>query len=228
MTTHVASNPSNTTNKNDNCSLTQESSGTSYAHAVLNLKCNDNSNKENINEAVKEIQAQSSKSYLLQENSKNTFEPLDNYLDDGESFTPVVSHSRKERKNERSKRDKFHDNNTVKPIVNGNSEKRDSSVAVKEQSTQQIDKDEAPEPRKVFVEAPLPKFNPWQANRNAAQVLATTDKPVALRVLQPQKQYNVNGQGPSTAVQAPKDRQKYKQKVSVSNRFYFFNLVCMA
>lgn len=222
MTTHVASNPSNTTNKNDNCSLTQESSGTSYAHAVLNLKSNDNSNKENINEAVKEIQAQSSKSYLLQENSKNTYEQLDNYFDDGESFTPVVSHSRKERKNERNKRDKFHDNNSVKHIVNGNSEKRDSAVTVKEQSTQQIEKDETSEPRKVFIEAPLPKVNPWQANRNAAQVLATKDKTVEMRVLQPQKQHNVNGQGPSSAVQAPKDRQKYKQKVSLPNHRYTY------
>lgn len=177
----------------------QEPGGTSYAHAVLNFKNHDNtSNKENIHDTT---QIRTTTKTTLQENPKETTEGV---VDDGESFTPVVSHSRKERKNEKNRREKLKDNNH-KPMVNGNSEKRD-----KEQSEREKEKDEEKEVSKpkVFVEAPLPKVNPWQVNRSAPQ---TVEK----RVLQPQKQETtVNGQVLQTVVSAPKDRRKYNQKVS--------------
>lgn len=53
--------------------------------------------------------------------------------------------------------------------------------------------------KKVFVEAPLPKVNPWQAKRSAAQVLQRQD---------------VNTPQQPAVVRASKDRRKYNAKVS--------------
>lgn len=203
MATHVASDP---LAGGDTRPPNQESTGTSYAHAVLNFKNNDsNSNKENIHDSQKDTQIRSVAKTALQENQSNAKEPIDSAVDDGESFTPVVSHSRKERKNDKSRREKLRENNHKQ--MNGNGDKKEVS-----KDHQEKDKDEEKSARpKVFVEAPLPKVNPWQVNKNAAQVLATTEK----RVLQPKKQETtVNGRASPAVVSAPKDRRKYNQKVS--------------
>lgn len=201
MATHVASDP---LAGGDIRPSHQESGGTSYAHAVLNFKTHDsNSNKENIHE----MQIRQPIKNPRQENQVNPKESIETQIDDGESFTPVVSHNRKERKHEKSKKEKLRENNH-KQMVNGNGDKRDLS---KEQSEKEKDDEKEAAKPKVFVEAPLPKVNPWQVNKNAAQVLATNEK----RVLQPQKQETtINGQAPPAVVSAPKDKRKYNQKVS--------------
>lgn len=202
MATHVASDP---LAGGDTRSAHQEPAGASYAHAVLNFRTNDN--KENIHEGQKDAHPRPSVKTALQENQQNPPEAADPAAaDDGDSFTPVVSHSRKDRKNEKNRREKLREANN-KQLVNGNGEKREA----KEQPEKERDEEkEAPKP-KVFVEAPLPKVNPWQVNKNAAQIVATTEK----RVLQPPKQETtVNGQAPQAVVCAPKDRRRYNQKVS--------------
>lgn len=221
MATHVASNAANPTKGGDNHSAAQELSGTSYAHAVLNLKSNDNSNKENISEGVKDVQLrtnksatlQTSKPAALQMNTKILKEPVESHFDDGDSFTPVVNHSRKERKTEKNKREKLKE---AKPLHNGVVEKRETSTATKEavkETSSQVSED-SQESKKVFVEAPLPKVNPWQTNKNAAQVLAAKEVQPEKRILQPQKQHTtVNGQPSPSVVRAPKDRRK-NQRVS--------------
>lgn len=210
MATHVASDP---LAGGDTRPSNQEPTGTSYAHAVLNFKNNDsNSNKENIHDSQKDTQIRSVPKNALQENKSTPKEPIDSAVDDGESFTPVVSHSRKERKGEKNKREKLRENNH-KQFVNGNGEKREVP-----KDHQERDKDEEKTAKpKVFVEAPLPKVNPWQVNKNAAKVLATTEK----RVLQPPKQETsvINGQASPAVVTAPKDRRRFNQKVS----WYFKN-----
>lgn len=205
MSTHVASDP---LAGGDTRPYNQELGGTSYAHAVLNFKNNDNnSNKENINDSQKDSQIRCVTKTTLHENLSNPKETIDSEVDDGESFTPVVSHSRKERKNEKNKREKLRENNH-KQMMNGNGEKKELS---KDQPEKDKEEEKTVKP-KVFVEAPLPKVNPWQVNKNAAQVLATNEK----RVLQPQKQETtVNGQATLAVVSAPKDRRKYNQKVSL-------------
>lgn len=59
--------------------------------------------------------------------------------------------------------------------------------------------------KKVFVEAPIPKVNPWQAKRSAAQVLQRQD---------------VNTAQQPAVVRAPKDRRKYNAKVSCIFQIY--------
>lgn len=214
MATHVASNTVNPTRGGDNHSAPQELSGTSYAHAVLNFKSNDNSNKENINEDVKDVQFRTNRSAAQQTNIKNLKEPVESYVDDAGSFTPVVNHSRKERKIEKNKREKLKETNSAKPLHNGTTEKREISAVTKEPPCSVQEKD-TQELKKVFVEAPLPKVNPWQANKNAAQLLAAKDIQTEKRILQPQKQdTSINGQPSSSHVRAPKDRRKSNQRVS--------------
>lgn len=217
MATHVASNAANPTRSGDNRSVPQELSGTSYAHAVLNFKSNDNSNKENINEDAKDVQLRTSKSAPLQTSVRNKKEPVESYLDDGDSFTPVVNHSRKERKSEKNKRDRLKETNSAKPLHNGTTDKRETSTVTKEVAKESPQtQDDVQEPKKVFVEAPLPKVNPWQANKNAAQLLAAKETHAEKRILQPQKQdTTINGQPSSSAsvVRTPKDRRR-NQRVS--------------
>lgn len=207
MATHVASDP---LAGGDTRPTHQEPGGTSYAHAVLNFKTNDN--KENIHETHKDAHPRANTKTALQENQLNPKEPVDGATDDSDNFTPVVNHSRKERKNEKNKREKLRDTNNKQHLVNGNGEKRE--VPKEQHNVQEKDKED--EKPKVFVEAPLPKVNPWQVNKNAAQILATTEK----RVLQPQKQETtVNGQASQAVVSAPKDRRRYNQKVWLLLRY---------
>lgn len=192
--------------------------GTSYAHAVLNFKNTDaNSNKENINEDGQIRPPATVKNDTPKEMPNDA-------IDDGDSFTPVVNHSRKERKNERNRREKLKENNhkQQQTLVNGNGERKEFSMRDhsdkekdREAAAVVVEKDAKP---KVFVEAPLPKVNPWQ-NRNAAKSLGATEK----RVLQPPKQETtVNCQAPvaaaaaavPAAVAAPRQKRRYNQKVS--------------
>lgn len=151
--------------------------GASYAHAVLNFKqtnnsTNNNNNKENIEEPGKDNIVQ------LVDSSKQPEEPKQIIPDEEDTFTPVVSHSRKERKNEKKKKlaatsDK-HDKGEHplrekgKESRSGPKEKRDEKEpsAVRDLGEDQSDS------KKVFVEAPIPKVNPWQVK----QALPSTQK----------------------------------------------------
>ncbi|CAG9760376.1 unnamed protein product [Ceutorhynchus assimilis] len=151
--------------------------GASYALAVQNFKSShpqpqcSTSDKENIKEPNKEEPQIQNK--ILVENSdkknKNTAEASD----DDSSFTPVISHSRKERKNEKKKL-KHHLFNGICEKPEKSHDKKDSHVA--KSKLEREDKDKTPnketdqsDDRKVFVAAPLPKINPWQKKTSSNQ-----------------------------------------------------------
>lgn len=229
--------------------------GPTYANAVLKLKHTD-CNKENISDSVVRPRININKN--LKDNNKERTKSNQNAAvvavddinntnitqDDGEHFTTVTSHSRKERKHEKTKRDRNHSSqhhhhhpqqqqqqqlqqqpqkNTV--VVNGaapphqqpqqsqQQQQQHTAISNKDKESSKVeaqqDKDSHSDSgngeRKVFVEAPIPKVNPWQVNKNAAQVLQSQPPPPLpppvhqppkqdKRVLQPQRQ-DVNMSG---------------------------------
>lgn len=206
--------------------------GASYAHAVLNFKQQAamNNNKENISEKLPESEPQPVETvFQPQQEAVKT----NNNIDDEESFTPVVSHSRKERKNEKRR----------KHLVNGAADKHEKSdrkevYPPKDKSKETHQKAKLDEPvkddkseeqaaaKKVFVAAPIPKVNPWQVKQSIQNVVK---EPKSQRVLQPKKQEVITN-GPTTVpevapavqaqippppiVKAPRDKKRYNQKVS--------------
>lgn len=190
--------------------------GASYANAVLKLKHTD-SNKENISDTVRSTakEHRPGKNSLkdAKERTRNQSNEENSAQDDGENFTTVTSHGRKERKNEKNKREKNPPQKAV--IVNGaapsqhreapatapnNKEKEPGPPHEKDNK----ESDPTANEKKVFIEAPLPKVNPWQVNKNAAQVVggqgqhpphvAVAPKHQDKRVLQPQRQeVNMSG-----------------------------------
>lgn len=208
MSAHVAT----TTTSHPATGATTPDPTNSYAHAVLNFKSDkeNGSNKENIEEPSNEQLSKSLKpNTIQQDNSQSSLKEVQSgeTQDEGGSFTQVISHSRKERKYEK-KKDKNRETHSNKPVVNGNSEKRDNCTTPQTPQEKSKEKEAAPETKKVFVEAPLPKINPWQVNKVKEVQL---DK----RILQPHKQdAAINGQTSPAVVRAPKDRRKYNQKVS--------------
>ncbi|KRT78343.1 hypothetical protein AMK59_6528 [Oryctes borbonicus] len=213
MASHVAITQSSGTDKSQ-----QEAAGPSYAHAVR-FKPADN--KENINnDEVNQVSHSPNKAKQMDSMEQSTVDDNDG------TFTPVVGHSRRDRKNERSRREKVRE---IKVVVNGqvkddNKEKpkdhsnRDTKTGTEKLETPNFEKTELVMEKKVFVEAPIPKVNPWQINKNAAQVVNNKDNPGhsnsnGKRVLQPQKQdAAVNGQ--SSSVVRAKDKRKYNHKAS--------------
>lgn len=195
--------------------------GASYAHAVLNFKqptnnTNNNNNKENIEEPPKQMKDIQVKAADI---SKQPEEPKQN-AEDEESFTPVVSYSRKDRKNEKMKKklaavtekgDKSDHASREKPKEPRPKDKRDE----KESSTGKELNDEQSDSKKVFVEAPIPKVNPWQVKQVAPTKQKDENTQPEKRVLQPKKQdITVNGSEVSGVIKAPKDKRKYNQKAS--------------
>ncbi|RZC34939.1 la-related protein 1 [Asbolus verrucosus] len=215
MEAHCVATPNIACKENDNKATSSDNPGASYAHAVLNFKQNSNSNKENIAEAKSEH------CVTVKQERPETPETQD-LKDDSDTFTPVPTHSRKDRKHDQLKKDKH------KHLVNGTLDKKDTHDKFKKQpkhtktkpenqptketqsSTQT--KEDTAETKKVFVAAPIPKVNAWQV-KSAAPVAAkepSSDK----RVLQPQKQETVNKSQASAVVKAPKDRRKFNKKAS--------------
>lgn len=222
MDTHVPDTPKNPQVGDD---IKQEA-GASYAHAVLNFKQTTiNNNKENIKDVSVEP--------LSQEvpDSNKQMEPDTSKLnvDDDGTFTPVVSHSRKDRKNEKkkqrlmvngtveklersekheNKKEHFHVPKQKEPVVKEKEKREEDNTSNKEIIEEKSDA------KKVFVEAPIPKVNPWQVKQAAQSSVKenTTEK----RVLQPKKQeVTVNGSSVATGVvKAPKDKRRYNHKVS--------------
>lgn len=210
-------------NANTVASTSNDVSGPSYAHAVLNLK-NDNSNKENINETEVNDGGINVKTV---KNATNNTDNAQTQLEDedNDSFTPVVSHSRKERKNnERKRKTANRESAGGRHHVNGGGEKKnDKKEAENKESQQQKelgDKD-ANDVKRVFVEAPLPKVNPWQVKQNSSQVL-TANSNSENRILKPQRQSSaVNGDNSNNPGRF-KDKKRNGQRVSVI--FFYFRV----
>ncbi|XP_018578792.1 la-related protein 1B isoform X1 [Anoplophora glabripennis] len=220
MDTHVSSTPNNPHLGDDTIS----EAGASYAHAVLNFKTTTtNNNKENIKEPITENQSQP----VVEKFKQSEPEASSANLDDDGTFTPVVNHSRKERKNEKLKKQKSlvngitdkhdrHDKHEKKdihlpkdkqkePHLKEKREEKDNSL-VKEAADEQV------EFKKVFVAAPLPKVNPWQVKPQTVTKDTSNEK----RVLQPKKQEVTTSGHNATAgvVKAPKDKHRYNEKAS--------------
>lgn len=106
-------------------------------------------------------------------------------LDDTDDFTTVTNHhNRKERKNhDKIKRDK-----QPKQPQNTQSNKHDSSAKDKNENQPSVETEKLE--KKVFVEAPLPKINPWQTNKNAAQFLLGQEKKEPLPPPLPPQQHS--------------------------------------
>lgn len=125
--------------------------------------------------------------------------------DTDDNFTTVTNHhSRKERKNhDKTKRDK---QNAGKSALWTQNQKFEASQqqSHKSQETAPLTKDikneknenqQEPVEKKVFIEAPIPKVNPWQTNKNAAQFISGQNNQSNndRRILQPQQDSNSTG-----------------------------------
>lgn len=185
---------------NESSQTSRENSNPSYAHAVLNFK-NTDSNKENINDTalpapkelpVKEVTARSKYSYQksARQNSHAT-----HGSSSSDDYTPIIGNSRNVRKSP----EKCDTN--CKPVQNGpiNGSCQDGQMSdSKLNENDDCNGDPEKEPEKIkYVEAPLPKVNPWTVNKNAALVItgkhetspmSTQTVPTEKRVLQPQQQ----------------------------------------
>ena len=192
-------------------STNRETVGVSYANAVLNFKNMDN-NKENINavshttpkeHCAKEVPARS-KSTLqnsVKQHATNISAP--NSEHGNEDFPQIIPQGR----NSRRLPDKVETDVKVnsRPINVSCPDRSESDgktcSAIDDEGGNVSDK--VPE-RKKYVEAPLPKINPWTVNKNAALVItgkqpetkpqvgthvvvASNEK----RVLQPQQQDHI-------------------------------------
>jgi hypothetical protein len=191
----------------------RETVGASYANAVLNFK-NMDSNKENINavshpapkeHSAKEAPARN-KSTLQKSVKQHALNSSGhNSAHGNEDFPQIIPQSR----NSRRLPDKMDSNVKVSSRpVNGSCSDRSAndgtSCTVVDEGGNVSDK--VPE-KKKYVEAPLPKINPWTLNKNAASVITGKQpetKPQAgshlaapsmtsteKRVLQPQQQGQV-------------------------------------
>ncbi|PSN55356.1 hypothetical protein C0J52_01848 [Blattella germanica] len=187
-------------------SQNRESVGASYANAVLNFKTMD-SNKENINavshttpkeHSAKEAPRNKSLQKSGKQQSVNSC--AHNSANGNEEFPQIIPQGR----NSRKLPDKMDTSVKVSSgPVNGSCDKTENDekcVSVEEEAANSSEK--VPE-KKKFVEAPLPKINPWTVNKNAASVITgkpTDSKPQTVatsvtanekRILQPQQQGRV-------------------------------------
>lgn len=196
-------------NSND-CSQARENAGASYAHAVLNFKSAD-SNKENISESsdtvtkelnAKEVPAVSKFSY--QKSTKQQAHMTDHHAADGaDECCGVIAASKDGVENV-----SISDVSGIRSTDSGCNEETAGDTRNSENEGGCKDDEKVPEKIK-YVEAPIPKVNPWTANRNAASVITgkleskspampQANASAGRRVLQPQQQENA-----STQVQQP-------------------------
>lgn len=204
MSANVSVESGSSSQQQQPASLTKDDTTSSYATVVLSLKSqprdqekNDN-NKENIGKDVNNIDASNKQNDVLaavQPNQQQPQQPSTTSSDDVEQgnfddddlFTPVVSNSRKERRNVRKDKPKSRQlSGSGKPRDRGRtakSEKRDNKkdgreraesgkdVATKtetqtENATPKSGNEEEADAEPVkFVEAPIPKVNAWKVCR---------------------------------------------------------------
>lgn len=218
----MAAHVSHVTSQSSDGSQNREGAGgVSYASAVLNLKNMDN-NKENINAATVRVSPNDSVTNETPVKSKitsipqqkigrqsNTYATGGKPIANTEDFPQIntVNTKNVRRLGYYTKVDKEQVSNKQNPknptcdSVTDNSDNTVKASPISEVSegdsnTETVE--EVPE-KKKFVEAPLPKINPWTKNKNAASVItgkasdqqlpiaASTEK----RVLQPQQQGTV-------------------------------------
>jgi hypothetical protein len=167
MATHVAS---------QSCDGQQnkECSGVSYANAVLNFKTLD-SNKENINAASTSPVSVDTAGWETQSKTKPSSQskiskPQSSYAsaskttNNGEEF-PLISSSCPKNIRQlpaKPEKDTVASKQRTEPEVKV---KDHNSASAKEAKVEEV------VDKKKFVEAPLPKINPWAINRNAASIL---------------------------------------------------------
>ncbi|KAK9889082.1 hypothetical protein WA026_004354 [Henosepilachna vigintioctopunctata] len=174
-------------------SVITDSVGASYAHAVLNFK--QTVMKENIEEVTSEVVSSTSK----KTQNISTVEADDN------SFTPVISHNRKDRKNERAKRDRHkYSNGNDKPEKNDKPSKYE--VPKEQVQVNSETKEESVNMKKVFVEAPLPKVNPWQ--------IKNSTKENGIVVKSPNHSGTVSASASSNPLKPAKSKDKKSEKAS--------------
>lgn len=151
-------------------------SSSSYAKIVLNLKPNE-CDKEIIHDASADKLSKKCSNILPSVTEKDNKKAVLSDVPDDDSFTPVISHSRKERRNEKRKSierkvafDGSKDNREVKEIRQDkhqvkNINIQDNECATESENPKPVDNEVNEEviPKK-FVEAPLPKINAWQVN----------------------------------------------------------------
>ncbi|KDR07136.1 hypothetical protein L798_02593 [Zootermopsis nevadensis] len=195
----------------------RETVGASYANAVLNFK-NMDSNKENINavshptpveHCAKEAPTRSKSTLQKSVKQHGLNSSTLNSANGNEDFPQIIPQGR----NSRRLPDKVESNDKVtsKPPINGScsdrSENDGKSCNVDDEGANISDKVPEEEEKKKYVEAPLPKINPWTLNKNAASVIRGKQpdaKPQAgahvvapsvtcteKRILQPQQQGRV-------------------------------------
>lgn len=211
--------------------------GGSYANALLSHKqsVSVKNNKENIMENTSEPQAQKSSS----ENIKQIDSDISKLMgDDDATFTPVISSSRKDRKVEKHRKHKHVPNGMIdkndgheKPDKKDPHSSKDKQKDVnsrdrKNQRDHSVGRELTDPPidvKKIFVEAPLPKINPWQV-KNAP--LNAIEAPVEERVLQPPKQeINVNGSNSGISSINVKDKKRFNHKVrNYKHQFVNFSI----
>nr|XP_023025760.1 la-related protein 1B [Leptinotarsa decemlineata] len=220
MDTRVPPTPNNPRLEDD----VKSEPGASYAHAVLNFKQSTYNNKENIEEIPRAKQSQTS----MDNSSQVEPEESKANLDEEGTFTPVVNYSRKERKNDKLKKktltqiEKDRQDKHEKKDNQVNREKvKDAVPKEKDVANTKETNEEQEDVKKVFVAAPIPKFNPWQKKQLPQTV--PNDESAEKRVLRPKKQdVTVNGAVViSGVVKATKDKQKYNHKVKI---VVFFNI----
>ena len=154
----------------DNKPVTLKSAEPSYAHAV---RFKSVENKENLNEI--ELRNIESVANMSKASEITVCTPLQDEGDD--NFTTVVNHNKRERKMNKSKRDKGNVNGSQggnKFLLNGanDKDKRDHQTRNREAKSAQAKSQETKNvsEKKVFVDAPLPKVNPWQVKRSPIQI----------------------------------------------------------
>ncbi|CAH1393484.1 unnamed protein product [Nezara viridula] len=184
--------------------------GGSYAGAVLNFKSNDN--KENIQDSPElnpDLNAGTwetpSKVKSSGHSKHNKQMSLSTLANKPEHFTAVNNVTKP--KNVTYKTDK-----EVSKMVQPNKVNEVNSSPDSQEELKECDKVK-------FVDAPLPKVNPWSVNRNAALVLkgkpsdqkVTQNTQSEKRILQPQKHAGNNVESPSNSVPL-KDKKKFSRK----------------
>ncbi|KAJ8950288.1 hypothetical protein NQ318_021144 [Aromia moschata] len=223
MDAHVPSAPTNPHLGDDN----KAEAGASYAHAVLNFKTNTtNNNKENIKEPTVENQQLLSMEKTKQPESEG---PKANIDDDG-TFTPSKGSERmiklKKQKHlvngvsEKHERQEKHEKKEIHLSKEKQKEPHPKDRREeKDNSNNREPVDEPVDTKRVFVEAPIPKVNPWQVKQMPYETVK--DSLNEKRVLQPKKQdvtVTVSGSTAATGVvKASKDKRRYNQKSSTEH-----------
>lgn len=156
--------------------------GISYADAVLNLKNNGENNKENIgyisdSKAIKENSFKSNQSHSERANTNPAFvnEKPGKYDD----FPRINSKFNRNKHGDRDKRNAAGNcNGPEYGNCNGNHCDKSKVSAKGKPNDSEVQQEQLPVIEKIkYVEAPLPKINPWTIKRNSANSIPSASLP---------------------------------------------------